>query len=50
MYEPSVKEDEINRMVSKELEKYIADNKIEVIGAEELPLVKAWASDLSKLL
>ena len=24
--------------------------KIEVIGAEELPLVKAWASDLSKLL
>lgn len=32
MYEPSVKVDEINRLVSKELEKYIADNKIEIIG------------------
>ncbi|MFZ9848152.1 MAG: trigger factor [Flavobacteriales bacterium] len=38
MYEPSVKVDEINRLVSKELEKYIADNKIEIIGQ---PLPKA---------
>jgi len=32
MYEPSVKVDEINRLVSQQLEKYIADNKIEIIG------------------
>ncbi len=38
MYEPSVKVDEINRLVSQSLEKYIADNKIEIIGQ---PLPKA---------
>ncbi|MFM7022042.1 MAG: trigger factor [Flavobacteriales bacterium] len=32
MYEPSVKVDEINRLVSQSLEKYIVDNKLEIIG------------------
>jgi len=32
MYEPSVKVEEINRLVSKSLEQYIVDNKIEIIG------------------
>lgn len=32
MYEPAVKVEEINRLVSKSLEQYIVDNKIEIIG------------------